>query len=83
LNGQIAVPVWLTTRTPLSAKLALTLPTSDVRSVGIVHLRTKTTAFVCMFVRLFAGKFTVYGAYILAYSQKESYVILPRKENQF
>jgi hypothetical protein len=33
--------VALTTRHPLSANLALTLPKSDGRSVGIVRLRTK------------------------------------------
>jgi hypothetical protein len=34
--------VALTTRHPLSAKLALTSPTSGGRSVGIVHLKTKS-----------------------------------------
>jgi hypothetical protein len=31
-------------------KLALTSPTGDGRSVGIVRLRTKATEFVCLFV---------------------------------
>jgi hypothetical protein len=37
------VCVVLTTRHPLSAKLALSSPTGCGRSVGIVRLRTKTT----------------------------------------
>jgi hypothetical protein len=34
-------------------KLALTWPTSGGRSVGIVHLRTKITEFVCFFLILY------------------------------
>jgi hypothetical protein len=37
--------VALTTRHPLSGKLAITSPTSGGRSVGIVRLRAKATEF--------------------------------------
>jgi hypothetical protein len=42
----------LTTRHPLSAKLALTSPTSGYRSIGKVRSRTEATEF-CLFVCLF------------------------------
>jgi hypothetical protein len=36
-------------------KLALTSPTSDGRSVGIVRLRTKATEFIC--INMYCGNF--------------------------
>jgi hypothetical protein len=63
LNGKVAAPLYKTeingrgeslrwprdTLHPL--KLALTSPTSDGRSVGIVRLRYKATEFVLFFYR--------------------------------
>jgi hypothetical protein len=60
--------VALTTRRPLSAKLALTSLTSGGRSVGIVRLRTKTTEIVFCFVILHkAGYLQIHHHAMFAY----------------
>jgi hypothetical protein len=70
LEEKVAAPVYkteindwesvvLTTRHPLSAKVATTSPTSGGRSVGIVRSRTNATkfsfsfSFICLYIEIY------------------------------